>query len=399
MKGKNTLCIHHILFFGIAFTLLMAFSACKNDPKTTAQTPITGNNVYIRLPAEPPSLNLLTTENGASIQIGNQIFQSLLDFDPKTLELTPVLAKARPTVTKIDTGRLKGGTAYTYEIRDEATWPSGAPVTAADVVFTVKVVLNKKSGTSNMRTSIDFVKDITIDAANPKKFSVLTDKRFILAETNFGMLPIFSEKTGDTEGVLKNISVADLAKALKDSTVKLDAAALAAFGTRFQQPKFSREPAGIVGSGPYELAEWNSADRLVLKKKNNWWGDKLAASTPILTALPDQIFFKFIADEAANLALVKDGQLDVSARLVASQFVEMQKDPKMRTIYNFATPPANNLAYIGVNCKDPKLNDRRTRRAIAHLFNVNDLIKSIMGGLLNLARRRFYRQNHTMMRR
>ena len=380
MKGKNTLCHRHIWLFGTAFALLMAFSACKNDPKTTVQTPITGNNVYVRLPSEPKSLNLLTTEDAASIQVGNQIFQSLLDFDPKTLELTPVLAKARPTVTTIDTGSLKGGTAYTYEIRDEATWTSGAPVTAADVVFTVKAILNKKSGASNMRTSIDFVKDITIDATNPKKFAVLTDKRFILAETNFGTVPIFCEKAGDTEGVLKNISVADLAKALKDSTVKLDVAVLAAFGTSFQQPKFSREPAGIVGSGAYELAEWKSGERLVLKKKTNWWGDKLAASTPILTALPNQYFFKIIADEAAAMALVKDGQLDVATRLQAKQFVEMQKDAKMTAVYNFSTVPTNNLAYIGVNCKDPKLNDRRTRRALAHLLNVNDLIKTIMNG-------------------
>lgn len=380
MTIKKTLCPQHVLFFGTVFTLLMAFSACKNDPKAAASAPITGNNVYLRLPLDPNGLNLLTTEDAAGIQVGNQIFQSLLEFDPKTLELTPVLAKARPTVTTIDTGRLKGGTAYTYDIRDEAAWPNGTPVTAADVVFTVKAILNKKSGSNNLRTSIDFVKDITIDAANPKKFTVLTDKRFILAEANFGLMPIVCEKNVDTEGVLKNMSVADLAKALKDSTIRLDAAALAAFGTQLQQPKFSREPAGLVGSGPYELVEWKSGERLVLKKKANWWGDKLVASTPILMAQPDQIFFKIIADPAATIALVKDGQLDIATRLPAKSFVEMQKDAKMTAIYNFATPPANNLAYIGINCKDAKLNDRRTRRALAHMLNVNALVKDIMGG-------------------
>ena len=377
MTIKKTLCPQHVLFFGTVFTLLMAFSACKNDPKAAASTPITGNNVYLRLPLDPNGLNLLTTEDAAGIQVGNQIFQSLLEFDPKTLELTPVLAKARPTVTTIDTGRLKGGTAYTYDIRDEAAWPNGTPVTAADVVFTVKAILNKKSGSNNLRTSIDFVKDITIDAANPRKFTVLTDKRFILAEANFGLMPIVCEKNVDTEGVLKNMSVADLAKALKDSTIRLDAAALAAFGTQLQQPKFSREPAGLVGSGPYELVEWKSGERLVLKKKANWWGDKLVASTPILMAQPDQIFFKIIADPAATIALVKDGQLDIATRLPAKSFVEMQKDAKMTAIYNFATPPANNLAYIGINCKDAKLNDRRTRRALAHMLNVNALAKTV----------------------
>lgn len=373
MKKKDTLYSQHILFL-LAVMLIMACNGC---PKSSN---LTGNAVYIRMGAEPNGLNPLTTEDGSSIQITTQIFQTLLEFDPQTLELTPVLAKSRPIVTMLDTGRFKGGAAYTYEIREEATWTDGSPVTAADVIFTAKAVLNKKSGANNYRSTIDFIKDITIDASNPKKFTVLTDRRYILAETNSGTMPILSEKALDTEGVLKNISFVDLAKAVKDSTIKLDMVALSTFGTKFQQPKYAREPSGIIGSGAYQLAEWKSGERIVLKKKANWWGDKLAASTPILTALPDQLFFKIIVDEAATLALVKDGQLDVSSRLPAKQFIDLQKDPKLANVYNFSTVQTSNLAYVGINCKDAKLNDRRTRRALAHLFDINDLIKIVISG-------------------
>jgi peptide/nickel transport system substrate-binding protein len=374
MKRKFAFNPTDLLFFIAVIALL---DACKSD---NTKTPLTGNAVYIRLAAEPNGLNPLTTEDGSSIQVTSQIFQSLLEFDPQTLELTPVLAKSRPIVTSIDTGRFKGGTAYSYEIREEATWKDGLPVTAADVAFTVKAVLNKKSGANNYRSTIDFIKDIVIDPMNPKKLTMFSDKRYILAESSTGTLPILSEKAYDTEGVLKNISVADLAKAVKDSTVKLDAAAISAFATRFQQPKFSREVAAIVGSGAYELAEWKSGERLVLKKKANWWGDKIAATTPILTNFPEQIFFKIVTDEAAGMALVKDGQFDVAVRIQAKQFVDMQKDPKLAGVYNFLTAPSNNLAFIGVNCKDAKLNDRRTRRALAHLLNTDDLIKNVMYG-------------------
>lgn len=364
----------NLLFFVAVIAL---FNACKSD---STNTPLTGNAVYVRLAAEPNGLNPLTTEDGSSIQVTSQIFQSLLEFDPQTLELTPVLAKSRPIVTSIDTGRFKGGSAYTYEIREEATWKDGSPVTAADVAFTVKATLNKKSGANNYRSTIDFIKDIVIDPVNPKKLTIFSDKRYILAESSTGTLPILSEKAYDTEGVLKNISVADLAKAVKDSTVKLDAAAISAFATSFQQPKFSREATAIVGSGAYELAEWKSGERLVLKKKANWWGDKIVASAPILTNLPEQIFFKFVSDEAAGMALIKDGQFDVAVRIQAKQFVEMQKDPKLASVYNFSTAPTNNLAFVGINCKDAKLNDRRTRRALAHLLNTADLIKNVMNG-------------------
>jgi peptide/nickel transport system substrate-binding protein len=374
MKRKFAFYPTTLLLFIAVITL---FNACIGD-KT--KSPLTGNDVYIRLGNEPNGLNPLTTEDASALQVTNQMFQSLLEYDPQTLELTPVLAKTRPTIAVLDTGRFKGGSSYTYEIREEATWKDGSPVLASDVAFTLKAVLNKKSGANNLRSTIDFIKDIVIDAANPRKFTIFSDKRYILAETNSGTVPILPEKFYDTEGSLKNISVADLSKSLKDSTMKLDAAALAKFGMNLQQPKFSRDPAAITGSGAYELVEWKSAERIVVQRKKSWWGDKLAATTPILTNLPERLFFKIVNDEVATTALVKDGQFDVAARLQAKQFVDMQNDPKLQNVYTFVTAPTNNLAYLGFNCKDPKLNDRRTRRAIAHLIQPEYLIKTIMNG-------------------
>jgi peptide/nickel transport system substrate-binding protein len=374
MKRKFAFYPTHLLLF---VAVIVLFNACNGD---TSKSPLTGNDVYIRLGNEPNGLNALTTEDASALQVTTQMFQSLLEYDPQTLELTPLLAKSRPTIVVLDTGRFKGGSAYTYEIRDEATWKDGSPVMASDVAFTLKAVFNKKSGANNLRSTIDFIKDIVIDAVNPRKFTIFSDKRYILAESNSGTFPIFPEKFYDTEGVLKNVSVADLSKSLKDSTMKLDVAALAKFGMNLQQPKFSRDPAGISGSGAYELLEWKSAERIVLKKKANWWGDKLAASSPILTNLPERLFFKIVNDEVAATALVKDGQFDVAARLQAKQFVDMQNDPKLQNVYTFVTAPTNNLAYLGFNCKDSKLNDRRTRRAIAHLIQPDNLIKTIMNG-------------------
>jgi peptide/nickel transport system substrate-binding protein len=374
MKRKFAFYPTTLLFF---IAVIALFNACIGD---SSKSPLTGNDVYIRLGNEPNGLNSLTTEDASALQVTTQMFQSLLEYDPQTLELTPLLAKSRPTIAVLDTGRFKGGSSYTYELRDEATWKDGSPVMATDVAFTLKAVLNKKSGANNLRSTIDFVKDIVIDATNPRKFTVFSDKRYILAESNSGTLPIFPEKFYDTEGLLKNISVADLSKSLKDSTIKLDVVSLAKFGMNLQQAKFSRDPVAITGSGAYELLEWKSAERIVVKKKANWWGDKLAATTPILTNLPDRIFFKIVTDEVATTALVKDGQFDIAARLPAKQFVDMQNDPKLKNIYTFVTAPTNNLAYLGFNCKDPKLNDRRTRRAIAHLIKPDYLIQVIMNG-------------------
>ncbi len=354
--------------------LASIFQFCKSDNKTAA---LTGNKAFVRLSNEPERLNPLTTEESNAMQVMSYMFPSLLDFDPQTLELVPVLAKIRPVVATIDTGSMKGGTSYTYEIRDEAMWDNGTPVTAADVVFTVKAILNPKSGASNLRSGLDFIKNIVIDAANLKKFTILTDKKYFLAETQSGTMPILPEYVYDTEGVLKSLSVADL---VKPDTAKVGAA-LTQFANNFQSPKFSREKGGVVGCGAYGFEEWKAGERIVLKKKANWWGDKLASQSPFFMALLDELHFRPVKDEAAAMSLLRDGKFDAMVKLTPKDFLDMSKNDTFKTIYNFTTAPSMALAHMGFNCKSPKLDDKRTRRAIAHLVDVPTIIAKLMRGL------------------
>ena len=359
----------------LMFLLLCSavFMSCKND------TDKRGNTVTVRLTGEPERLNPLTTEEANAMQVMNNIFLSLLDFDPQSLELVPMLAKSRPSVSLIDTGKYKGGSAYTYEIRDEAMWDNGKPITAADYVFTVKTIFNKAVGASDYRSSIDFIKDIVIDPQNPRKFTIFSDKRFILSEAGTGTLPLLPEYVYDTEGVMKAYSIGDLTAALKDTAKKADEA-LTKFATAFQAVKFSREKEGVIGSGAYALDNWISGQNIVLKKKDNWWGDKLVAQNPILAANPQQIVYKPVKEAAAAVSMMQNGELDAVGTIQPKDFNTMKKDEKMAAQYEFAAVPALSVVYAGYNCKDPKLNDKRVRRAIAHLFDVNAIIKTLAGG-------------------
>jgi peptide/nickel transport system substrate-binding protein len=368
MKRKR---LTNVLPF-FAAILIFNLISCKPDNGR-------GNVATIRLPTEPDKLNPLATEDMSAILVMNQIFMQLLDFDPKTLELVPTLAKNRPTIVRIDTGMYKGGTAYTYEIREEAAWDNGTPVTAADYVFTVKTILNKKTGAGNIRSGLDFIKDIVVDAQNPKKLTILSDKTYILSESKASTFAVLPEYIYDTEGILKNFKVSDLAKMIKDTTLKLDDN-LAKFATKFQNVKYLREKEGIVGCGPYAFDEWISGQSISVKKKANWWGEKLAATSPLMQAYPDKIIFKPIKDATAAMSQVQNGDLDASFNMPPKDFNALKNDEKVAVQYELAAIPILSLAYVGFNCKDPKLSDKRTRRAIAHIFDVDAIVKNLAGG-------------------
>jgi peptide/nickel transport system substrate-binding protein len=363
------------LFYVLPFCFIIAlfsFSACKPEDKK-------GNVATVRLVSEPDKLNPLTTEDVNAILVMNQIFFPLLDFHPKTFELTPVLAKTRPAVVRLDTGVYKGGVAYTYEIRDEAVWDNGSPVTAADYVFTLKTILNKKTGSANLRSGLDFVKDVVVDAQNPKKFTLYSDKTYILAEINSGTFPIIPEYIYDTEGVMRNYKVADFAKTMKDTTQKADEKLLK-FAASFQSVKHSREKEGVIGCGPYAFDEWISGQSISVKKKANWWGEKLVATSPFFQAHPDKIISKPMKDATAAMSLVQNGEIDAISGINPKDYNNALKDEKLTSQYAFSTFSLPSLAHLGFNCKDPKLTDKRTRRAVAHILDVDAVVKNIAGG-------------------
>jgi peptide/nickel transport system substrate-binding protein len=359
------------IFVGTMFCFTI-FTKCTSDNNKN-------NAVTIRLNVEPEKLNPIITEESNTIQVTNSIFQNLLDFDPQTLALVPVLAANRPVISLLDTGAFKGGMSLQYEIRNEAVWDNGQPVTAHDYVFTVKTILNKKSGANNLRAGLDFIKDIVVDAQNPKKFTIFCNKRTAFAEMQSGTFAIMPENVYDTEGVMKNYAISDLAMMLKDTTKKGDER-MTAFSTAFQSPKFSREKSGVSGSGAYAFEEWIPEQRLVLKKKENWWGDKLTNTNAYFAAKPEQLIFKLVKDAQTAVTLMQNGELDVSTKIPGKAFADMQKDTKMVDKYAFVTSPALSVVQAAFNCKSPKLNDKKVRRALAHLADNQAIIKTLMNG-------------------
>ena len=64
------------------------------------------------------------------------------------------------------------------------------------------------------------------------------------------------------------------------------------FADDYNSEKFQREKDYISGCGPYEFVEWVTGQRIKLKKKNNWWGDKLRSEENYLMGFIIYNYFK-----------------------------------------------------------------------------------------------------------
>ena len=172
--------------------------------------------VSARLRGEPDRLSPYFTLRGFSRQVYRHIFPTLLDFNPSTMKLEPMLAKALPTIEPIEEGPHAGGFAFSMEIKEQAVWDDGSPVLASDYIFTLKVIYNPKIGgaTAAYRGVLNIIKEVKVDPANPRKFTVYTDQPYLDAIRATGAW-IYPEYAYDPKGLLKDFSLTDISDAKK----------------------------------------------------------------------------------------------------------------------------------------------------------------------------------------
>lgn len=368
--------------------LILLGTACKNektgqqsedDAAFTLDRPL--NEAVIQLDAEPDRLNPALSTSVYSRTVFNGIFLNLLSIDPVTLELAPQLAKARPGITPIRSGPYKGGLAYTFDIHEEAVWDNGSPVTGEDYVFTLKVVFNPRVGAQAYRAYLSFIKDVQVDPGNPRRFSVYTSQQYIIGEEAVSStLPILPAYHYDPEGLLRDIPLSTLSDEAAAEKLAAKDNRLQQFADMFQSPRYNREPEGIAGCGPYRLETWETGQRIVLAKKENWWGDALAAEYPALSAFPDKLIYRVITDPNTAITALKDGQTDAMGNVPPNRFDELKETEFVARRYNFSSPASLAHTFIYTNTQSPKLSDKRVRQALAYAVNVGEIIETVFYG-------------------
>lgn len=353
--------------------LLGLVPACKSDKTRAVET------VVVRLEADPDRLNPMLSTTGYAADVFRYIFYPLADLDPFTLKLSPVLIKALPAKSTLNEGPYKGLSAYHFDILDEAVWDNGKPVTGYDFAFTIKAAFNPLVNAERWRAPLGFIKDVIVDEKNPKSFDVVIGEAYFLADVFIGSINVYPEYLYDSKALMRKFTLpvlmdpaASTALAEKDPSIK-------EFADEFNNAKYGRDVEFVSGAGPYKLAEWTTGQKLVLKKKENWWGDKLSDKNSMLQAYPKELVFKIVPDATAMISMLKDGQIDAVGSFSVSQFKEILQNKTITEKYSISTPTVLQYLYFAINNQNPKLSDKNVRKALAHLLDLDVAIGMLDG--------------------
>ncbi|WP_338483299.1 ABC transporter substrate-binding protein [Streptomyces sp. SCSIO 75703] len=208
-------------------------------------------SVVIGVGTEPDTLSPLL---GYGKDGNSKIFDGLLARDAD-MSLKPALATALPEVA--DDGR-----TYTYTLREGVTFSDGEPLTAEDVVFTYRTVLDPKTN-NTARSELDAIREVRADGDDKVVFSLKYPYAPFASRT---VLPIVPEhKAG---------------------------------GQDPNTGSFNTRP---IGTGPYVLAGWSKGEKLTFKANPHYWG-----GTPKVKSLTMAI----IADDNVRATRLRSGDLD-----------------------------------------------------------------------------------------
>lgn len=333
------------------------------------------NEVTIHELSDTDMLNPTNYQSADAGYYLGQLFQALWGTNPRTLELEPIVAKSLP-IEEYDstTGLLK----YTCEIREEAKWDNGTPITAKDAIFSLKLYKAPVINNEQIRPYFELISDVIEYPENPKKLTIVCNQKYILAKYVCGEFLLIPQYVYDPKKLMDKFTIKQLqeenAKVAEDPTMK-------EFAAEYNSEKYQREKGFIVGSGPYEFTEWKTGEKIVLSKKKNWWGDKFS-NEQAFQAFPDKLIYRVIKDQTAALTALKGKKLDVMAGIKSKDYVEQLKpNADVNKNYTLSEPVSMAYTYFGINMRNPKFEDVRTRKALAHLTDVEKMIKVIGYGL------------------
>ncbi len=294
-------------------TLLPEFASAQ-------QTPRRGGTLRVSMPYNPASVDPMTGRNQPDFNVLYAVFDALIDFDPKTLDLKPGLAKS---------WRFADPTTLVLELVEGVRYHDGTPFDAAAVKFNLERY--KTSARSNVKGDLRTLE--TVEVNGP---SLVTLK---LNQANAGLPMMLTSRIGCMVSP----------KAAQE-----------------QGNAFDRNP---VGTGPFRFVEWQDNAIFKLVRNASYW----KPNQPHLDAIEMRIMNELNTVARSVIA----GESDLALTLEVPQ--KLIGDRTREVITEFG--PSLNFYGVFLNYAKPPLNDLRVRQALNYALDRDEINKVIMTGI------------------
>jgi microcin C transport system substrate-binding protein len=299
------------------------------DPKA-----VRGGELVLHTSEFPKSFNYYVNNASDTSSVFSLVYDSLMEIHPTTLDFMPLIAKS----WEISADKKQ----FTLKLDPRAKWSDGKPITADDVRFTYDTIMDPQNLTSVQRMGLSrFNPPVVIDARTIRITAKTVHYNNLVTLAGFSILPKHLYQGKD-------------------------------FNKAFNM--------NLPGSsGPYILSEVREGRYFVLKRRKDYWADKLPQHRGMYNF--DTIKYKVMTATVAYEAF-KKGDFDIYDEITPKRWVtETNSTPFQKNwivkqkIYNYAPRGFYGLSF---NMRKPLFQDIRIREAISHLLDRKYIIEKLM---------------------
>ncbi len=313
------------------------------DPKAQS-----GGRVISSIIADTKNLNYMVNNEATAGMFWDLANSSLAERNFEHPEkFQPLMAKSWSISEdkKVYTIKLRKG-IYWHDFTDPVTgkeWKN-VEVTAKDFKFMLEVIKNPDTDTRAHKT---YFKDLDrIEIVNDYEFKVYWNKKYFLSKSiTLGLSPLPTHFYH-------------------------------AYPGPFDGKKFNDDHKRnrlIVGCGPYQFLRWEKGQRVLFKRFERYFGNKLGIMPPI-----KQYAFEVIPHPNTRFQALLAGKVD-QLGLTPEQWMtrtDTKEFGPKGSIRKYKYP-GRGYSYIGYNLSDPLFKDRRVRLALTHLVNRERILKEV----------------------
>ncbi|MBS4211555.1 glutathione ABC transporter substrate-binding protein [Neobacillus rhizophilus] len=308
--------------FIVMFMMMVIMAGCSTKKDVSSDTKKSdsaakegGTLVVARLSdAENLDHHFMSTINAASIT-HRKIYEGLVGRD-KNAQIKPLLAEK---------WEQKDDTTWEFTLRKGVKFHDGTEFKANAVKATFDRLLDPNVGSPRavvfkMVKEVKVIDDYTV--------------QFILSEPFSPLLSILASHEG---GIINPKTIEKYGKKI------------------IQEPN---------GTGPFVFESWTPGQEIVLKKYNDYWGEK---------ARVDKVVFKVVPEETTRISMLETGEAHIAEPL-SVPMMDTVKTSKAVDVYR---SEGYGTEYIGFNVQKKPFNDVRVRKAISYAVEMDSIIKGV----------------------
>src|SRR6476469_3502259 len=293
--------MRRLVALGAVVALLSGLTAFSTGERVDLGGESSGN-LIAAIAGEPDQLDPHKTTAYFSFEVLENVYDTLVEPD-ENLEMQPALAQS----WDVSPDQL----TWTFQLRPGVTFHDGSPLTADDVVFSYRRIIDEQL------SNVDKLSAVTdIRAANPATVVIRLKQPTPNLLTNLGGF--------------KGMAIVSR--------------------RNVESGQIATHP---IGTGPFAFSGQKSGDSITLRANPSYWGGPPKVSG---------VTFRFISEPTTALSALQAGEIDWTDSIPPQRVAQLKNDDSI----TLAVTASNDYWYLALNEARKPWNDVRVRQAVAY---------------------------------